>query len=83
MAHKNKNIPAEVVGWYGIGAILLAYTLVSFEAISASGVIFQLLNLTGAIGVIIIALHKNVMQSVALNIFWAGVAVVALLRMLV
>lgn len=83
MAHRNQRVTAEVAGWYGIGAILLAYALVSFEVISASGVIFQLLNLTGAIGVIIIALHKNVMQSVVLNIFWAGVAVVALLKTLV
>lgn len=83
MTRTGRGLVAEIVGWYGISAILLAYALVSFELIPASGIAFQFLNLTGAIGVIIIALHKNVMQSVVLNIFWAGVAVVAILRMLV
>lgn len=79
---KKKNIKAEIAGWYGAVAILLAYTLVSFELIAASGTVFQLLNLTGAIGVIIASSYKKVKQSVVLNIFWAGVAVVALLRLL-
>ena len=80
---KKKNLKAEIAGWYGAVAILLAYVFVSFELIAANGAVFQLLNLTGAIGIIIIAVHKNVKQSVILNIFWAGVAIVALLRLLI
>lgn len=78
---KKKNIKVEIIGWYGAIAILLAYILVSFEFITASGAIFQLLNLTGAIGIIIISIYKNVVQSVVLNIFWAGIAIVAILRL--
>lgn len=80
---KNKKILIEIVGWYGAIAILVGYMLVSFEIISSSGLTFQLLNLTGAIGLISIALYKNVMQSVVLNIFWVGVAVIAIIRILV
>lgn len=80
---KNKNLKAEIAGWYGAVAILLAYILVSFELIAANSAVFQLLNLTGAIGIIIIAAYKNVKQSVVLNVFWAGVAIVALLRLLI
>lgn len=71
---------AEAAGWYGTAAILLAYGLVSFEVVSAHGAVFQLLNLTGAIGIIVISVRKNVKQSVVLNVIWAVVAIVALMR---
>ena len=72
---------AEIVGWYGTIAIVGAYALVSFNAISASSVTYQLLNLTGAIGIIIISLIKKVRQSVALNTFWAVIAAIALIQL--
>lgn len=40
----------EIIGWYGMGAILLAYALVSFNFLSVSSTIYQLLNFTGAAG---------------------------------
>ena len=43
---------AELAGWYGTVAIVLAYILVSFKVVPANGVIYQLLNLTGALGII-------------------------------
>jgi hypothetical protein len=78
MAVKRKI--SEVIGWYGTIAIVLAYALVSFQVIASNGVVFQLLNLTGAIGIITISVIKGVRQSVVLNIFWAIIAVVALTR---
>lgn len=71
----------EACGWYGMVAILAAYTLVSFELVNSSGSVFQLLNLTGAIGLIIVAASKGVIQSVILNIFWCTVAIVALVKL--
>ena len=77
---KNKSILAEMAGWYGALAILTAYILVSFGIIAPEGLIYQILNLTGALGVVIIAIHKNVKQSVLLNIFWASVAIIAIVK---
>ena len=79
---KKQNIVAETAGWYGTAAILLAYALVSFGAVSSDSAVFQLLNLTGAIGIIVIALNKKVMQSVILNLFWAIVALIALVNII-
>ena len=79
----NKNTLAEIAGWYGTAAILLAYTLVSFDIVMSDSVWFQLLNLTGALGIIVIALHKHVKQSVVLNVFWATVAIIALTKILI
>lgn len=46
----SKNFINEIIGWYGMAAILLAYSLVSFNLLSASDIIYQILNFTGAGG---------------------------------
>lgn len=74
----SKQLAAEIAGWCGTAAILAAYVFVSFGLISGDGIIFQLLNLTGAIGVIIIASYKKVAQSIVLNVVWSVVAIVAI-----
>jgi branched-subunit amino acid transport protein AzlD len=81
-AMSRKQLTAEILGWYGILAILSAYTLVSFDVIEGSGLTYQVLNLTGALGVIAIAAYKKVKQSIVLNIFWGAVAIVAIVNIL-
>ncbi len=76
-----RSFLAEVAGWYGTIAVLLAYGLLSFGVIESQTIAFQLLNLTGAIGIIIVATYKKVRQVVVLNIIWALLAVYALLRL--
>lgn len=84
MAHKkNSNYLVEIVGWYGAVAILLAFILVSSKIISATGYTYQLLNLTGAFGLVIISFVKRVKQSVVLNIVWAIIAFVAIISLAV
>ena len=78
----NKKV-AEAAGWYGMTAIVMAYAMVSFQAISSDGWLFQILNLTGSIGIIIISTIKKVRQSVILNIFWGIIATIALVRLIV
>ncbi|HVQ43488.1 MAG TPA: hypothetical protein VMT30_00795 [Candidatus Saccharimonadia bacterium] len=70
----------EFAGWYGTVAIVLAYALVSFKIVAADSALYQLLNLTGAAGIIAISALKGVKQSVVLNGFWAAIALVALAR---
>ena len=77
----NKKMLIETIGWYGMAAILLAYVLVSFKVIASDSVTFQLLNLTGALGVAVISLRQKAKQPAALNIIWAIVAAVALVKL--
>ena len=83
---KNKisrnQLLAEIAGWYGALAILTAYSLMTFDVIDGKGMVFQLLNLTGAIGIIIIAAYKKVAQSIVLNIVWLGVAIFAIFKLI-
>ena len=76
------SIFTEFCGWYGMAALILAYSLASFSVIPASGIVFQLLNLTGSIGLMIDATAKKVIQVVLLNIFWAIIGIIILIRLL-
>ncbi len=77
-----KNKLAEIIGWTGTILVILAYVLVSFKVLAADNLIYQLMNLFGAIGVITISLVKKVYQPVVIQIVWILVAVFALLHIL-
>jgi len=73
----------NLIGWYGVLAILLAYVLISFKVLDANSLPYQLLNLTGAIGLIIETAAKKDTQPVLLNLVWAAVALVAIIRIFI
>jgi hypothetical protein len=74
------SLPAEIAGWYGSAAILGAYALNSFGVIGTTHVVYQLLNLTGALGVAWVCWRKRTWQAFWLESIWAGIATVALVR---
>lgn len=76
------NLPLEIVGWYGTAAILTAYALLSFGVLADTSVVFQLLNLTGALGVAAVCWHKRAWQAFWLDAIWALIAAVSLVRSL-
>jgi hypothetical protein len=76
MKHKAENY----FGWYGVLAILVAYLLVSFNALTTKSAAYQILNLTGALGIVGEALSKKDAQPAVLNTVWAIIALVALAR---
>jgi hypothetical protein len=77
-----RNKIAEIAGWYGAIAIVAAYLLVSFKIVAPDALIFQILNLTGAIGIIWISVVKREKQTIVLNIFWAGIAIISILNVI-
>ena len=72
----------QVIGWYGVVAIVIAFTLLNFGILGTDSLVYQLLNLTGAIGIIIEAGSKKDYQPVALNIVWLLVAIYGLLQII-
>lgn len=77
-----KKILIETAGWYGTVAILLAYALVSFSVLAPTDIWYQVLNGTGAIGIVAVSLYKKAYQPGVLNIIWAIIAVVAITQIL-
>lgn len=78
----NKKIITEIIGWYGTVAILLAYALVSFKVLSSNSFMYQILNLTGAIGIMTISIVKKAQQPAVLNAVWAIIALVAIISLI-
>lgn len=71
----------EAFGWYGTVAILGTYALISFGAMSVDSFTYQALNVTGAIGVMIVAYRKSVYQSAIINLIWAIIGLAAIVKM--
>lgn len=76
-----KNL-IEIFGWYGTVVIVLAYILVSFSFLSANSIWYQLLNGTGAVGIVVVSLYKKAYQPGILNIVWTLIAVLAIFNIL-
>lgn len=72
---------AALAGWYGVVALLGAYGLVSFGVIPADGLAYQFINVSGALGIVAVAASKGDMQPAVLNLAWAGIGLVAILRL--
>ena len=78
----NNSLWIEIVGWYGVLAILIAYVLLSFGAVVVNGILYQALNLTGSMGVLIVATRKKDYQPIVLNVIWGLVALVSLVMLM-
>ncbi|PIR74659.1 MAG: transporter [Candidatus Magasanikbacteria bacterium CG10_big_fil_rev_8_21_14_0_10_47_10] len=72
----------EIIGWYGTVAIITAYALLSFDFLSAKSLLYQILNATGALGIVYISFRKKAYQPGVLNIVWAVIASIALLQII-
>ncbi|QQG37880.1 MAG: hypothetical protein HYS26_04630 [Candidatus Kaiserbacteria bacterium] len=72
----------ELFGWYGTVAIIGAYALVSFSVLQPSDLVYQLLNGTGAFGILAISYYKRTYQPAVLNAIWAIIAIVAVIGIL-
>ncbi|HET8581186.1 MAG TPA: hypothetical protein VFL98_01820 [Candidatus Paceibacterota bacterium] len=68
----------EALGWYGVAATIVAYALVSFALLAPTSLLYQALNLTGALGVTIETWYKRDYQPFWLNLIWALIALIAI-----
>ena len=68
----------QIIGWYGVTAIVVAFALLNFDVLGTNSLVYQLLNVTGSVSIIIEASSKKDYQPVALNIIWLLVAIYGL-----
>lgn len=73
----------EIIGWYGAVAIVGAFAMVSFEVLAPTSLLYQFLNGTGALGIVYISFKKQAYQPGVLNIIWAIIAGIAMVRLFV
>ena len=77
-----KGRAIELIGWYGTVAIVGAYALTSFGILASSNMWYQLLNFTGALGIVLVSLYKKAYQPGVLNIIWTIIALVAMVKII-
>jgi len=71
---------ADWIGWYGTVAIVGAYMGLSWGWLD-QGVIYQTLNLTGALGVGLVCYLKQTWQPFWLQAVWVLISIVALVEL--
>lgn len=71
----------EILGWIGSVEVIAAYALNSYQKIKADSWQFQILNLTGAIFLIVNSVYKQAYPFTLINSVWAVIAISALVRM--
>lgn len=76
------HIAVEVIGWYGVVAIIGAYFFLSFGLLAADTVAYQVINATGALAIIIHSVAKKDFQPLVLNIIWIVIALIGIFQAL-
>ncbi len=74
------KILIDTIGWTGSGLVVLAYGLVSTNRLKGNSIIYQLINLMGAIFLLINTLYFGAYPSSFTNIVWITIALVAIVR---
>ncbi len=70
----------DIFGWLGSAAVVAAYALISLNKLNARSRVYQLLNLTGSLGLIANTAYYRAYPSTFVNIVWLLIAAVALIR---
>jgi hypothetical protein len=71
----------ELVGWFGFVLIVSAYLLITIKYLDISSSIYHLMNLAGALCMVINAKHNQALPLLWLNLIWALIAVLGLLQL--
>ena len=69
----------DVMGWMGMVLVLLAYALLSTNKIN-NGILYLILNLVAGVFMAIGLLPKNAWFSFTLQIIWAIIAFVSIIK---
>jgi len=68
----------DILGWIGSVEVILAYGLISAKRVDSSSRLYQWLNLTGAILLILNTYYYGAFPSTLINIIWVVIAIAAL-----
>lgn len=72
------DVLAEIIGWVGSIAILVAYALNSYQKLRSDSLIFLCLNLAGGLLLMAYGYYKDAFANTFLNFVWVIVALIAL-----
>jgi hypothetical protein len=73
----------EKIGFVSTWLILLGYFLIKIGTIDPTGLIYQGINLVGALGIVYVSLRRKAKQTAILNVIWFFIALIAIWRILI
>lgn len=73
----------ETLGWIGVVFILVAYAGNAFGFFASDAIVYLVLNVFGALGIMIDAAAQKNYQPVVLNVIWLLIAVIGIVRVFV
>ena len=74
------NLMADVFGWIGAVAVLVAYYMVSTHRVGGAARSYQILNAVGSVCLLVNTGHYGAYPSSVVNAIWMGIALYALGR---
>ena len=74
------ELAVEVAGWTGAGLILFAYLLLSAGKLTGQSIIYQGMNVVGAVGFVINGWWHGALPSATLNVLWLMIGLFASIR---
>lgn len=77
----NKKVFFQLFGGYGAIAIVGAYYMVSFGILDVQSISYQLLNITGALWIVVISYIKWAYQPMTLNLIWFIIGLIAFTKL--
>ena len=75
-----EKLLVDVAGWLAALLILGGYALLTAGKVNARSPVYQWMNVVGAIGFVINSGYFRAWPSAALNVIWAGIGMVALVK---
>ena len=70
----------EQIGWIGFILIIGAYLFVTLKLLDVSSTTYHLMNLSGALWLVVNAKHKEAKPLFWLNVVWSLIAVIGLMQ---
>jgi hypothetical protein len=71
---------ADLTGWIGAFALLLAYAAVSFKKLRPDSRLYQLLNAVGSLLLICNTVYYRAYPSAFVNLVWIAIAIISWVR---
>jgi hypothetical protein len=71
----------DIIGWIGSIEVIAAYGLNSYQKIKSDSLLFQFLNLTGGIFLIINTIYYSAYPSAFINVVWVIIASIAIAQL--
>lgn len=72
----------EIIGWFGVAGVLLAYALLSLSLIGSKSSLYMWLNIFGSLALVLQSYAKRDYEPAVLNFIWIILSIIAISRVL-